>query len=289
MRFLRTSLFYLILTIGAATMIFPFLWMILTSVKPESEIFAKTLTWSTLFPSEWRWDNYVRAMQSAPFGRYFWNTAVVSVLGTLLMLFLSSMAAYAFARLRFAGRQALFITLLATMMIPAQVTMIPSFIILRHIPLFGGNDLLGNGGHGWLNNYLGLIVPGTAGAFGIFMLRQFFQSLPRDLEDAGRIDGASEWTIYWRLVLPMSTPVLAALGTFGFTARWNDFLGPLLIMSEDRMKTLQPGLQVFQSQYGAQWDLLMAGTVLVTLPVILVFLFGQRYFVSGITLGSIKG
>jgi multiple sugar transport system permease protein len=289
MRILKTSLFYLILTIGAATMIFPFLWMVLTSVKPESEIFARTLTLHNLLPSVWKWDNYTRAMQAAPFGRYFWNTVVIAVGGTGLMLIISSMAAYAFARLRFPGRQAIFIALLATMMIPAQVTMIPSFIILRHIPLFGGNDLLGNGGHGWLNNYLGLIVPGTAGAFGIFMLRQFFQGLPRDLEDAARIDGANEFTIYWRLILPLSTPVLAALGTFGFTARWNDFLGPLLIMSEDSMKTLQPGLQVFQSQYGAQWDLLMAGTVLVTLPVILVFLFGQRYFVSGITLGGVKG
>lgn len=289
MKLFKTSLFYLILTAGAASMIFPFLWMILTSVKPESEIFAKTITLHNILPSVWHWDNYSRAWQAAPFGRYFFNTVVVAVGGTSLMLIISSMAAYAFARLRFPGRQGIFIVLLATMMIPAQVTMIPSFIILRHIPLFGGNNLLGSGGHGWLNNFLGLIVPGSAGVFGIFMLRQFFQTLPREMEDAGRIDGASESTIFWRIILPLSKPALAALGTFAFTARWNDFLGPLLIMSDESMKTLQVGLQVFQSQYGAQWDLLMAGTVLVTLPVILVFLFGQRYFVSGITLGGVKG
>lgn len=289
MKHVKTTLFYLILTAGAVTMIFPFLWMVLTSVKPESEIFAKTITLHNILPSHWRWDNYVRAMQAAPFGRYFFNTVVVAVGGTSLMLIVSSMAAYAFARLRFPGRQAVFIALLATMMIPAQVTMIPSFIILRHIPLFGGNNLLGSGGHGWLNNFLGLIIPGAAGAFGIFMLRQFFQSLPTELEDAGRIDGASESVIFWRIILPLSKPALAALGTFSFTARWNDFLGPLLIMSDDSMKTLQVGLQVFQSQYTAQWDLLMAGTVVVTLPVILVFLLGQRYFVSGITLGGVKG
>ncbi|HEY3266524.1 MAG TPA: carbohydrate ABC transporter permease [Armatimonadota bacterium] len=289
MRHIKTALFYIILTIGAASMIFPFLWMILTSVKPEAEIFAKTITFHNILPSHWLWSNYVKAMQAAPFGRYFFNTVVVSVGGTAIMLVVSSMAAYAFARLRFPGRQWLFLTLLATMMIPAQVTMIPSFIILRHIPLFGGNNLMGSGGHGWLNNFLGLIVPGAAGAFGIFMLRQFFQTLPREMEDAGRIDGATESTIFWRIIMPLSKPALAALGTFAFTSRWNDFMGPLLIMSDDSMKTLQIGLQVFQSQYTAQWDLLMAGTVLVTLPVILVFLFGQRYFVSGITMGGVKG
>lgn len=286
---LKTGLFYLILSAGAAIMIIPFLWMVLTSVKPESEIFVKTLTWDTVLPSRWMWSNYIEAMQAAPFGRYFLNTVIVSVGGTVLMLIISSMAAYAFARLRFPYSQVLFWSILATMMIPAQVTMIPSFIILRHIPLFGGNDLAGQGGHGWLNNYLGLIIPGTAGAFGIFMLRQFFQGLPRDLEDAARIDGATERTIYWRIILPLSTPALAALGTFGFTSRWNDFMGPLLIMSDDSMKTLQLGLQVFQSQYATQWDLLMAGTVVVTLPVILVFLFGQRYFVTGIALSGVKG
>lgn len=289
MRNVKTFLFYAILSLGAATMIFPFLWMVLTSVKPESEIFAKTITIHNILPSHWLWSNYVRAMQAAPFGRYFWNTVVVSVGGTVIMLVISAMAAYAFARLRFPGRQPLFLVLLATMMIPAQVTMIPSFIILRHIPLFGGNNILGSGGHGWLNNFLGLIVPGAAGAFGIFMLRQFFQSLPREMEDAGRIDGASESTIFWRIILPLSTPALAALGTFAFTSRWNDFMGPLLIMSDDSMKTLQIGLQVFQSQYAAQWDLLMAGTVVITLPVILIFLIGQRYFVAGITLGGVKG
>lgn len=289
MKALKTALFYIVLTLGAAVMIIPFLWMILTSLKPESEIFAKTITLGTILPSKWLWSNYVRAMQSAPFGRYFLNTLVIAVGGTALTLAISSMAAYAFARLRFPGSKALFWTLLGTMMIPAQVTMIPSFVILRHIPLFGGNDLLGQGGHGWLNNYLGLIVPGAAGAFGIFMLRQFFQGLPSDLEDAGRIDGATEATIFWRIIMPLSKPALAALGTFGFTARWNDFIGPLLIMSDDSMKTLQTGLQVFQSQYAAQWDLLMAGTVVVTIPVILVFLVGQRYFVSGIALSGVKG
>jgi multiple sugar transport system permease protein len=289
MRSVKTALFYLVLTAGALTMIIPFLWMVLTSVKPENEIFARTLTWNTIFPSKWLWGNYIRAMQAAPFGTYFWNTVIVAVFGTLIMLTVSSMAAYAFARLRFPGNGVLFWMLLGTMMIPAQVTMIPSFVILRHMPLFGGNNILGQGGHGWLNNYLGLIIPGAAGAFGIFMLRQFFQGLPRDLEDAARIDGAPERTIFWRIILPLSAPALAALGTFQFTARWNDFLGPLLIMSDDSKKTLQLGLQVFQSQYATQWDLLMAGTVLITLPVILVFLFGQRYFVSGIALSGLKG
>jgi len=175
------------------------------------------------------------------------------------------------------------------MMVPGQVTMVPVFILLKRWPFMGGNDWLGIGGHGLLNSYTGLILPGAVGAFGIFLLRQFFMTLPRDLEDAARIDGCSEIGIYWRIILPLSAPALATLGIFTFTAAWNEFLWPLLIMSKDSMKTLQIGLQVFQTQYTTRWDLLMAGTVVVTLPVLVIFLLGQRYFTRGIALSGMKG
>jgi multiple sugar transport system permease protein len=163
------------------------------------------------------------------------------------------------------------------------------FVMLKHWPLLGGNDLLGAGGHGLLNSYTGLILPAAVGAFGIFLLRQFFMTLPKELEDAARIDGCSEFGIYWRIILPLSTPALATLGIFTFTAAWNEFLWPLLITSKDSMKTLQVGLQVFQTQYTTRWDLLMAGTVIVTIPVLIIFLAGQRYFTRGIAMSGMKG
>jgi len=285
-RLLKPTFLHLVLAAGALTTIVPFLWMILTSLKPEPEIFRFPPVW---IPSAWKWDNYAKAMTAAPFGRYFLNTVIYAVGITASNLLFCSMAAYAFARLRFPGRNLLFILVLGTMMIPAQVTMVPVFIMLKRWPLLGGNDLLGAGGHGLLNTYTGLVLPGAVGAFGIFLLRQFFMTLPRELEDAARIDGCSEAGIYWRIILPLSKPAMATLGIFTFTAAWNEFLWPLLIMSKDSMKTLQVGLQVFQTQYTTTWDLLMAGTVVVTIPVLIIFLFGQRYFTRGIALSGIKG
>ena len=285
-RIIRPTLLHLLLALGAASMILPFLWMVSTSLKPEAEIFRYPPVW---MPRAWRWSNYSEAMQAAPFGRYFLNTLIYATVVTVSNLLFCSMAAYAFARLRFPGRNALFILVLGTMMVPGQVTMVPIFILLKRWPLMGGNDLLGLGGHGLLNSYMGLALPAAVGAFGIFLLRQFFMTLPRELEDAARIDGCSEAGIYWRIILPLSKPALATLGIFTFTAAWNEFLWPLLITSQDSMRTLQLGLQVFQTQYATRWDLLMAGTVVVTIPVLILFLLGQRYFTRGIALSGMKG
>jgi len=279
-------LLYLSLTLGAALMLLPFWWMVVTAVKPEAEIFQFP---PRLWPSAWKWENFARALSAAPFGVYFLNTLVYAAAITLSHLLLCSMAAYAFARLRFPGRDPLFLLVLATMMIPGQVTMIPVFLIVKHMPLAGGNDLFGVGGTGWLNTYAGLIVPGAVSAFGIFLLRQFFLSLPTELEDAARIDGCTEAGIYRRIILPLSKPALATLAIFSFTGAWNEFLWPLLVTSKESMKTLQIGLQVFQSQYTTKWDLLMAGTVLATLPVLILFLVFQRYFTQGIALSGMKG
>jgi multiple sugar transport system permease protein len=177
---------------------------------------------------------------------------------------------------------------LATMMIPGQVTLIPNYVILKHIPFFGGNDALGNGGHGWLDSYWGLIVPQAATAFGIFLLRQYMKSIPDDLLDAARVDGGSEFRIYWQVVMPLCRPALAALGIFTFTYVWDDFFWPLVIISSEELRTLPLGLALFVVKNRTAWDLLMAGSVVTTIPVLIVFLLFQRHFIRGIAVTGMK-
>jgi multiple sugar transport system permease protein len=275
-----------ILLLGAAAMVLPFVWMISTSLKPPDELFTVPPTW---IPSELQWDTYVKAMSAGNFGRYAMNSLLLGLANMLTNVLLSALAGYAFARLRFPGNKILFLLVLATLMVPYQVTIIPLFVIIRHMPLFGGNDILGQGGIGWINSYWGLIMPGAVGAFGIFMLRQFFQTLPVELEDAARIDGASEFRIFWQIMLPLAMPAIATLAIFSFQAGWNSFLWPLLITTTDDMRTIQLGLTVFVQQYSTQWDQLMAATVVATMPVIIVFGIGQRLLVRGIAFTGLKG
>jgi multiple sugar transport system permease protein len=256
----------------ALAAVFPFLWMLSTSLKPEDEVF----TWPPrLIPWPPVWSNYAEAWRIAPFGRYFLNTAFVAVAITVVSLFVNSLAAYAFARLRFRGRDSLFMLLLATMMIPFQVTMIPTFLILKQL--------------GWLDSYLGLTVPGFAGAFGIFMLRQFMLSIPEDLLDAARIDGCSEFRIYRQIVLPLCKPALATLAVFTFMGAWNDFILPLLVVKSDEMRTLTLAVAALSSGlYVMSFPLMMAAATFVILPVILAFLLAQRFFTRSIVLGGLK-
>jgi multiple sugar transport system permease protein len=207
----------------------------------------------------------------------------------VLQLFCNSLAAYVFAKRRFPGRGAIFLLFLATMMVPPQVTMIPNYLILQHIPLFGGNDLLGNGGHGWLDSYQGLILPGCVSAFGIFLLRQYMTSIPDELLDAARIDGASEFRIYAQVVLPLCRPVLAATAIFTFMAAWEDFLWPLIIISDPNKFTAPLGLALFVMKNQTSWSVLLAGSVIATLPMVAVFAIFQRQFVQGIAMSGLKG
>ena len=275
-----------VLILGAIAMVLPFVWMLSTSLKPPDQLFTVPPTW---LPHPLRWETYVKAMSAGNFGRYAMNSLFLAAANLVTNVLLSALAGYAFARLRFPGRNLLFVLVLATLMVPYQVTIIPLFVIVRHIPLFGGNDLLGQGGIGWINSYWGLIVPGAVGAFGIFMLRQFFQTLPGELEDAARIDGAGELRIFWQIMLPLAMPAVATLAIFSFQAGWNAFLWPLLITNTDDMRTIQLGLTVFVQQYSTQWDQLMAATVVATLPVIVAFGVGQRLIVRGIAFTGIKG
>ncbi|HEY3061687.1 MAG TPA: carbohydrate ABC transporter permease [Chloroflexota bacterium] len=275
-----------VLLLGAAVMLLPFVWMLSTSLKPPYELFTVPPTW---IPSEFQWDTYAKAMSAGNFGRYALNSLFLAVANMVTNVLLSALAGYAFARLRFPGNKLLFLLVLATLMVPYQVTIIPLFVIIRHMPLFGGNDILGQGGIGWINSYWGLVVPGAVGAFGIFMLRQFFQTLPVELEDAARIDGAGELRIFWQIMLPLAMPAIATLAIFSFQAGWNAFFWPLLITTTDDMRTIQLGLTVFVQQYSTQWDQLMAATVVATTPVILAFAVGQRLLVRGIAFTGLKG
>jgi len=219
--------------------------------------------------------NFAEAMDLQPFGRFFLNTAIVAGASVLGQLLFCSMAAYAFARLRFVWRDRLFALYLGTMMIPAIVTIIPSFLLVSTF--------------GWINTYWALFTPTISSVWGIFLLRQFFMTIPRDLEDAARIDGASEFSIFWRVILPLSKPALATLAIFAFMGSWKDFLWPLLVTNRLDMRTVEVGIANFTTLYTTDWPHQMAAAVVVMVPIIIVFLVAQKYFVRGITLTGLKG
>jgi multiple sugar transport system permease protein len=260
--------------------------MLTASVQDVGNIFRWPPQW---IPKDPTLDNYRRFFKEERIGRYLFNSAFVATSITILQLFLSSLAAYTFAKRRFPGREILFVGILGTMMIPGQVTIIPNYVIVKHIPLFGGNDLMGSGGHGWLDSYWGLIIPQGISAFSIFLLRQYMKTIPDDLLDAARVDGASEFRIYAQIVMPLCRPALAALAIFTFQYQWDDFYWPLVVISSEQLRTLPVGLALFVVHNRTVWDLLMAGSVVATIPVLIVFLVFQRHFVKGIAMSGMKG
>jgi len=279
-------LLYVFLGVTALSMLIPFIWMVFTSFKPQTEIFKMP---PVIFTTSYTLEHYARALTRGNFNIYFYNSMIVSVVTTLLNLFVTSLAGYAFARLKWRLREELFMVVLAVMMLPGLIALIPTFLIVKVTPFAGGNNWLGQGGTGWLDSYPGLILPAVGGGFYVFLLRQFFLTLPTELEDAGRIDGCDEFGIFWRIILPLCKPVLAVVALFSFQASWNDFLWPLVIVQSDRMRTIQLGLTLFQSQHRIDWGVLMAGTAIATVPTVVLFLAFQRYFVQGIALTGIKG
>ena len=279
---------YAVLGLGAISMILPFLWMISTSIKQPNEVFASgggiNFLPSHLF---WRdsmlggekirawWGNYPDAWHEINFFRLYLSSIFVAVVGTFGQVLTSSMAAYAFARLTFPGRDKLFFAYLATMMVPGSFTMIPVFVIMKHM--------------GWINSYQALIVPGIFSAYGTFMLRQFFMGLPSELEDAAKIDGSGYIGIWARIILPLSKPALATLSTFTFMGFWGSYMWPLVVTITEQQRTLPIGLRYFVGQHATNYTQLMAGSMIALIPVLLLFLFNQRYFVEGIKLSGIKG
>jgi len=276
---------YVLLLAGVVLFIAPWAWMVTASLQSIGDIFDWPPRWIPVNPTL---NNYTRFLETANLGRLFLNSGFCAVSVTFLQLFFNSLAAYAFAKRQFPGRDFIFLLMLSTFMIPGQVTQIPAYLVLMHMPLFGGNDLLGQGGHGWLDSYWGLIVPGAVSTYGIFLLRQYMRSIPDELLAAARIDGASEFRIYGQVVLPLSMPALAAMGIFTFTYVWNDFFWSLIIISSPQLRTLPLGLALFVVKHRTVWDLVMAGSVVATLPVLALFLLFQRHFVRGIALSGIK-
>ncbi|HET6567227.1 MAG TPA: carbohydrate ABC transporter permease [Rhodothermales bacterium] len=263
---------HVIMYAAALLTLAPFLWMVLTSFKTIPDIYTYPPTW---WPEPFTLDNYTAAFRAAPFGRFYLNSLIVAFTVTAGQLVTCSLAAYAFARMQFKGRDILFYIFLGTMMVPAHVTMIPSFMILHWL--------------GWIDTYAALIVPGLASAFGTFLLRQFFLTIPKELEEAAFIDGCSRFRVLWRIILPLSLPALATLAIFTFMTIFNDFLWALIVVNSEKMYTVQLGLAVFRSRYSTEWGNLMAGSVVATLPILIVFFFAQKYFIQGITLSGLKG
>jgi multiple sugar transport system permease protein len=284
-RRLGMLLAYLILGAGAVMFTAPWVWMVSASFQPLGDMFNWPPTW---IPETFTLNNYSRFIQAAGLGRWFLNSTFISVSVVVLQLFFNSLAAYTFAKRRFPGRDKLFVFMLGTLMIPGAVFLIPNYLILQHIPLAGGNDLFGNGGHGWLDSYWGLILPSAVSVWGIFFLRQYMKGIPDELLDSARIDGASEFRIYWQIALPLAGPALAATAIGTFTWTWNDFFWPLLVISSSDLQTVQLGLALFVVKNRTVWDQVMAGSVLATLPVLAVFLLFQRHFIQGIALTGFK-
>jgi len=268
------ALKYLVLSVGAFLMLLPFIWMILASLMTSAEVMARPLVW---FPHSPQLENYIRLREVLPLGRMYFNSLFVALTTTLGILLTSSLSGYGFAKFQFPGRDLLFVLVLATIMIPFFVVLIPVFYIVKEL--------------GWVNSYWGLIVPNIVTAFGIFLMRQYMLSLPEELLDAARIDGASEFRIYWQIAVPLSAPALSALGILAFVYQWNNFLWPLVVVRSSDMWTIPLGLNSLKVYASSPQviNLQMAGSALAIVPVVLVFLALQRYFVQGIAMTGMKG
>jgi multiple sugar transport system permease protein len=261
---------YAMLVLGSFIMLLPFLLMLMVSLLPSEAVMSHRFSLSQV-----TLEGYFETFRVVPFGRYILNSTIVSVSVTVGQILIASLAAFAFARLRFRGRETIFLLYLTTLMIPEQVTLIPNFLIIKNL--------------GWYDTLLALIVPGLFSALSTFLLRQYYRSIPMDLDEAARMDGASSLRIWWQVVVPLSWPVMAALTIFRFQTVWNDFLWPLVVTSSDQVRTIPIGLSYFVGQYSTAWNLLMAGSVVSLLPVLVIYLLAQKTFVQGITMSGMGG
>lgn len=272
-KLLKKLLIHLVLIGVGISFLLPFYWLISTSLKSDTQLFQMPPAW---FPAPIQWKNYPEALSYIPFLTYLKNTLFICAMTVLGTVISCSLVGYSFSRIRWRGRNILFIILLSTMMLPFQVTMIPVLIIFKTL--------------GWVGSFKPLIFPSFLGsAFFIFLLRQFFMTIPYELSDAAKIDGCSEFGIYSRIILPLAKPALATVVLFTFIGAWNDFLGPLIYLSKESQYTLSLGLQAFISQHGAEWSLLMAASTVMIMPIVVLFFFTQKTFIQGITLTGLKG
>jgi multiple sugar transport system permease protein len=269
---LTATISQVLISVAAIITLIPFIWMLSTALKPSSEVFSNP---PVLVGSSIEWANFAKAWNYLPFGRFMLNGLIVAGVGTILVVITSAMAAYAFSRLKWKGRDGTFLIYLGTLMIPQEVLIVPMFILMRQLD--------------WVNSYQALIIPWAFTAFGTFLLRQFFLTLPDELEEAARIDGANRWVSFVRIILPLSKPALGTLAVFTFIGYWNSFLWPLLIVSDVNMATVPLGLNMFLGQTGNQWTLLMAAATISVLPSALIVILLQKYLVNGIALSGMGG
>ncbi|MDR9855445.1 carbohydrate ABC transporter permease [Paenibacillus sp. VCA1] len=270
---LSTVLLHFILVLGACIMALPFIWMLLSSLKDLSQVFIVPPKW---IPDPFVWSNFKTSLTALPFGKAYFNSFYINVIVVASQLFTCSMAAYAFAKIRFPFRESLFVLFLATMMVPGQVTIIPLYLMMKSI--------------GWLDSHLSIIVPAALfNAFGVFLLRQFFRGIPKEMEEAAIVDGANRWTIYARIMLPLVKPALSALGIFTFLGMWNSFFYPLIFLNTPEKFTVPMMLNLYRGMYSTDWTLMMAGAAIALIPVLIVYIIGQRYIIEGVTLSGIKG
>lgn len=269
----KTLLLLLLISIGILIIV-PLLWMLSTSFKPKSQWFLPEVYW---IPKTFTWENYEKILNNdtLPIARWFLNSLLLSGTITFFILVVDSLAAYAYARMEFPGRRPLFALLLATLFLPGVMFLVPNFLTIARL--------------GWLNNYLGVITPALAGVFGVFFMRQFFESLPLELEEAAQIDGATQFQIFTKIALPLAKPALATLGIITFLGSWNDFLWPLLILKDRALLTLPPGLRTLQGAYTSEYGQMMAGAAITAVPVLLLYIILQKYIVESVQTTGLKG
>ncbi len=273
-KLLRLIPVYILLIFISLLFVMPMLWMLSTSLKPKREWFSQTIEW---IPKTLTLENYQKifANSQTPIANWFLNSLIIASAVTVLVLLVDSLAAYAYARMEFPGRKALFALLLATLFLPGIMFLVPNFVTVASV--------------GLLNNFAGVILPALAGVFGVFFLRQFFESIPKELEEAAAIDGANRFQVFYQLVLPLSKPALATLGIITFLASWNDFLWPLLVLKDRNLQTLPPGLRTLQGAYTSEYGLMMAGAVIVAIPVLIIYIVLQRFIVASVASTGLKG
>ncbi len=265
-----TILAYVLLTLGSVVMAFPFLWMLVSSFKDIREILG-----FNFWPQTWTFANYREVLFDTSFPRWFFNSLVVALATTLSVLFFCSLVGYTLTRMRFPGRNLIFVLILSTLMVPTEMLVIPWFVMASD--------------YGWVNTFWGLAFPGLIPAFGVFLMRQFFETLPRDVFDAARVDGVSEFGLFWSIGLPLVRPALAALGIFAFIGNWNAFLWPLIVSKSAEMRTVPVGIALFSGEAGTAWNLIMAASALAIVPVLLVFFIFQKQIIEGVVLTGVKG
>ncbi|OQY97471.1 MAG: sugar ABC transporter permease [Chloroflexi bacterium UTCFX4] len=269
-RWTTETILYAVLLIGGIVMVIPFIWMLATSLKPAKEIFL-----GNFFPLAPTFENYQIVLKKVPFARWYLNSLIVATLTTLSVAFFDSLVGFTLAKYEFRGKNVIFIFILSTLMVPTEMLIIPWFI-------------LSNNFH-WVDTYWGIMFPGMMSAFGIFLMKQFMEGIPSELLDAARIDGVSEFGLFWRIAMPLVRPALAALCIFTFLGNWNAFLWPVIITEKMDMRTIPVGLSFFSGEAGASWELIMAGAAMATIPVLIVFVIFQRQIIKGIALTGLKG